>query len=222
MNYVFLVVAALCQPWTKTNHQVVEQELECHHQCCDDEEWQVQLPCEFWKTSIDGYFHVFVFHEGLVGSEHPASINAGQDQHEGDQGKGETIKLLTQASNTTGITLKKGSIDNILGTEVEESEGDEYRNAPIEEKCHEHDHIEVGVFLIGIKFVWNHFFVHAFLEDGTFIIFEWFLIADAFVDDEEEPGDHQIDDHVVGVDGGDFCIPEGTVVHIEVNLLNFQ
>ena len=121
MNYVFLVVAALCQPWTKTNHQVVEQELECHHQCCDDEEWQVQLPCEFWKTSIDGYFHVFVFHEGLVGSEHPACINAGQDQHEGDQSKGETIKLLTQASNTTGITLKKGTIDNILGAEVEES-----------------------------------------------------------------------------------------------------
>ena len=202
-----LLVAHRAHACTEFYYRVVQHYFDQGHCRSEDIEGQEDLLVQLREVPLQEVqeveggrqpvrVYVRVFHY------HPAGHQGEQHQHEGEYQQCHRGEILTEAVDFGGMALQEGAVGDVPGEDIEEGEGDDHRNACVEEAGHHQDEVEVGSLLIDVQFEVSDLFVHGFLKDFSLIVLE-FIFADATapVEDVDQPDHNSVEDEIVGEKG---------------------
>lgn len=100
----------------------------------------------------------------------------------------EGTEVFSQSTHLRRLTLEEGTVRDVAGEDVEESEGDENRDSCTEESSHEEDKVGIGSFLGDVQLELSNLAVHLFLEDLSLLALQFFGVgAAAFIEEEGAP-----------------------------------
>jgi len=127
------------------------------------------------------------------------------------------------------VVLQKTPVDDVARHDVEEGQRHKHRDARPEDAGHDDDQVETGCLFVhfqlevGHRRVHGHLRVHGLLQDTIRRVSERVLAAEAALEEDvRAPKADSVEEDVVGEDGRDVAVPDGTEVGVKRKVFDFE
>lgn len=121
------------------------------------------------------------------------------------------------------MVLQKTPVDDVARHDVEEGQRHKHRNTRPEDAGHDDDQVETGCLFVHFQLEVGHLRVHGLLQDTILLVSEGVLAAAAAIEEDvRAPQADSVEEDVVGEDGRDVAVPDGSEVGVKRKVFDFE